>query len=122
MLVTEEYSILLFMKLFVLDVESKQLQEIKTEYQYVMDVTWAPDSRHLLAMVKTGEFEGYSTSGLLLVDTVSAEMEIIPILPIHALGGFNWGLSWAPDGEKIAVGYSDGPGNYNLHRIDVSGP
>jgi Tol biopolymer transport system component len=119
LLVTEGPRPIPYQKLFVLNSITMQLRETETDYHYVTDVTWSPDSQSLLMMVKTGEFEGYGTRELLLANTISNAIEIVPILPANALGAFDWGLSWSPDGGKIAIAYADKPGNYNLYRIDV---
>jgi WD40 repeat protein len=119
LLVTEGPRPIPYQKLFILDVNTMQPREIGTGFRYVTDITWAPDNQSVLLMVEDGQFEGYGTRKLLLVNVLSNTVEVVPVLPRNALGTFGWGLSWSPDGETIAIAYADEPGNYNLYRIDI---
>ena len=122
------YGNLLFKKLLILDIESGQIGEVDVGFRYVTDAAWSPDSKHLLISADTGaaqSYQGaeYKTADLFWVDISSSQVQLISLLPEDTGMGFNWGLSWAPDGKKIAIGATFAPaGNPQLYRIDVSGP
>lgn len=129
LLVTEGPRPIPYQKLFVLDVNTTQLREIEIDYRYVIDVTWAPDSQNLLIAADTGtaqsangEYE-YQTGELFFVSVVSGQIQLVPILPEDTALGFDWGISWSPDGNKIALSArfrtAEGP---QFYRIDVQQP
>ncbi len=130
LLVTEgQQGSILYQKLFILDSAAMELREIKTESRYVIDVTWAPDSQNLLIAADLGKTAqapagfDYKTDGLFLVSIASGQIHQAPILPENTALGFDWGVSWAPDGNKIALrarfALADMP---HLYRIDVHKP
>lgn len=125
LLVTEGPRPIPFMKLFVLDIQTEKLQEIETGFEYVQDVTWAPDSENLLIAAITGEGTNdtyvYDISALFLVNIFSSEVNHLDILPDKSVLGFKWGLAWALDGKKVAITTVYPPfGNPQLYQIDVS--
>ncbi len=94
---------------------------------YVQDVTWAPDSNNLLVAAITGEAQtesySYDTSDLFLINLHSNDINLVNVLPEHTSLDFLWGLSWSPDGQKIAiVSVYPPPGNPQLYYIDVVKP
>jgi Tol biopolymer transport system component len=113
-----------FTKLFLFEVEVGQLRELSTGFQYVTNLTWAPDSENLLISVETGSNLNpngveYKTSDLFLVNVVSQTIQMVPLLPENTYIDFIWKLSWAPDGQKIVLSAFIPGSNHSLYRIIV---
>lgn len=75
----------------------------------ILDITWAPDNRHLLAIgyvspySPSGQVANDKYSGLHLVDFISQEN--LHVLPKYKFFADWWGrnISWSPDGSQILV-------------------
>jgi len=115
-----------YVKLYVLDIASGQTTEIETEFAYITNVTWAPDSENLLFSANTGkrnfpnEESTYTTATLFLVNIYAKKIQPIPVLPQDSYLSSTRKLSWSPKGDAIMFsGYI--PNNTSvLHRIDVT--
>ncbi len=71
----------------------------------ITDVSWGPDSRHLVVFVRTPGIhrEDRPTEKLLLMDVVTGDMR--QMLPERTFGGGRDGerMTWSPNGQHLAV-------------------
>ncbi len=115
-----------YMRLFILDVASSQMTEIRTDLQYITNVTWTPDNTNLLITADTGTAWAeagydYETGSLFFVDMAAQKVNLLSLLPESAAIGFTWNLSWSPDGMEIVLAANKfvSKSDPQLYRIDV---
>jgi hypothetical protein len=68
------------------------------------DISWGPNSRHLLVLIQAARQQERSDHKLFLVDAVTGDVRAM--LPKRAFGGgSNWGeqMTWSPNGQTIAL-------------------
>jgi hypothetical protein len=107
--------------LYILEWPDGKGYQIKENYDFLHDIAWAPDSKHLLLQVDIGNKDGHSILALFITNVFESS-EILPVpIPIDGLssGYRGGGLSWSPDGRKVLVQYFDGQ-EVALYRIDVT--
>lgn len=113
------------------DAVSANASATSGEVEEIRDLTWAPDSRHLLVVVRLVRVGGgppsASRSRILLIDAVPANGQALPplellTLPAEIVPG---SYSWAPDGNWVAflTTARNGSGNTDftaLCALDIS--
>ena len=90
----------------VLDVLTGEQRQIvlPSNLGNIADISWGPNSRHLLALIQAARQQERSDHKLFLVDAVTGDVRAM--LPKRAFGGgSNWGeqMTWSPNGQTIAL-------------------
>jgi hypothetical protein len=116
------YPPLPFTQLLILSVNTNEIELIEDDFTFIADLAWAPDSRQILIKRKVDTYEGYTVHALFLVDILSNDVTLVPVLPENALGGSFNGLAWSPDGTIVIVRYAEEPGKVGWYRIAVTKP
>ncbi|MCK6625479.1 MAG: hypothetical protein L6R45_09920 [Anaerolineae bacterium] len=119
LLVTEGMPPVDYSHLYILEWPENKFYQIGTDkFNFVTEMAWAPNSRHLLFLPVIDYRDGVETIGLYITDVVKpSETAPIPI-PVEGLIGYKGSLSWAPDGKKILVEYLN-KSEYSLYQVDV---
>ncbi|MGQ9628591.1 MAG: hypothetical protein ACUVV0_17005 [Anaerolineae bacterium] len=107
MITTVGPPILPFTHLTVLDTGSGELRQIDLGLQYVADVAWAPDSRHVVVRAVVDQEDGYNRYGLFLADVVTGEIRRVLPSDVFSGGEWGWGLAWSPDGQWLITNCSN---------------
>jgi Tol biopolymer transport system component len=110
-----------FSDLYLLEWPAATLNKVDLPFQFIKDIAWGPDSKHLLIQSIINQENGFVTLALYLMD-VSIPSDIIPVpIPTDGLssGQLGGGLGWSPDGQKILVKYSDDIGDA-LYQMEVT--
>lgn len=121
LIVTRDRATFDFTDLYILEWPTGTLHKVDDDFDFVTDIAWAPDSRHLLLKAVIGQKDGFNINALYITDVLTFS-EIVPVpIPIEGLTGFGDSLSWSPDGKMVLVQYFDGQ-EVALYRIDVTAP
>lgn len=109
-----------FSNLYILDWSNSKSYKVDVPFNFVSDVAWAPDNKHLLFEAVVDQKEGSDINALFITDT-STKSEILPVsVPITGLGSnFGGGLSWSADGRTVLAKYANDLG-VALYRIEVT--
>jgi len=89
----------------VLDTTTGAFYTLDAAVSDAKDIAWAPDSRHLLFMIRGARSDVTSTNdGLLyLGDFISGQVDrILPAYNFHIYSGTT-NLAWSPDGSKLLM-------------------
>lgn len=111
-----------FSNLYILDWSTGKSYKVNVSFNFVTDIAWAPDSKHLLFEAVVDQKEG-SDINALFITNISTSSEILPVpVSITGLGSnFGGGLSWSVDGRTILAKYANDLG-VALYRIEVTAP
>lgn len=88
-------------KLYTLKVDA----EIKNSRQFITDIAWVPDNRHILIEenIYSYEDEAKDVSKLFLGDFMAGKVkQVLPSYPFQTRAG-STDLAWSPDGSKLLV-------------------
>lgn len=120
LLVTEGMPPVAYSHLYILEWPENNFYQIGVDkFNFVTEMAWAPNSKHLLFLPVIDYRDGVETIGLYITDVVKpSETTPIPI-PVKGLIGYKGSLSWAPDGKKILVEYRNGA-EFSLYQLDVT--
>lgn len=121
LIITRDRATFDFTDLYILEWPTGTLHKVGDDFDFVTDIAWAPDSRHLLLKAVIGQKDGFNINALYITDVLTFS-EIVPVpIPIEGLAGFGDSLSWSPDGKTVLVQYFNGQ-EVALYRIDVTTP
>lgn len=92
-----------FIDLTILDMATGELHHHNFGLQYLADVAWAPDSMNLIVIGETMQNPRQgNVYGLFLLDVMTnSYQQVLPEIEFPLAGA--WGMSWSPDGSKIAL-------------------
>jgi Tol biopolymer transport system component len=91
-----------FRWLFVYDLNTNRSEEIDLPADFILNnLAWAPDNRLLLAQGSVDYIPpGYALQDVILIDTVTQEMDKTDLLPEGTLG--EGAMAWSPGGKWVA--------------------
>lgn len=88
--------------LLLFDIKTDTIRQISIPQEFVLNnLTWAPNNHFLLAQGSVDYIPpGYALQGVILIDTVTQNMNEINLIPEKTLG--EGSVAWSPSGKWVA--------------------